>query len=474
MRAPLFWRAFAAFVVLALVAIILCTVVFVSVLSVQKRQSYENEVFSQAREVAQYMAHLNTLTFVRENSTMQYIIRQKLNLIKDTYAADIWLVSYSSGTIQILDRNWNTSEQEVTDEIVNQLEIIAEGKEIRRQGLFASLGNDIVTIGVPWRYSDGQVVGAVLLHIPSNAFEVDVMSIVKPFIIPVLASLLMGVLLSGVLARGQSKNINKITSSVRAFGAGDMTSRVALKCGGELQELGNTINEMADAISELEDSRRAFVANVSHELRSPLTSMRGYIDGMMDGTIPEDQRGKYLSVVRDETQRLTNLVNDLLNLSRIESGKFPVNKAPYDICEQLRRVLITFEGRIDAKNADVEVDMPDERVMVNADQNMINQVITNLVDNAVKFLPAENAVLGLKLTREGSLVRVSVEDNGIGIPAADLPHIFERFYRADKARNMNHSYGLGLAIAQSVAEEHHGKIWANSEGGYNHFCVEFN
>ncbi len=166
-----------------------------------------------------------------------------------------------------------------------------------------------------------------------------------------------------------------------------------------------------------------------------------------------------------ETRRLTTLVNDLLNLSRIESGKFPMNKAPYDICEQMRRILIGFEGRIDARCSDVMVEMPDEQVMVMADADRINQVISNLIDNALKFMPADDGVLGLAIVREAEKVRVRVSDNGMGIPADDIAHIFDRFYKADKAHTSGMGTGLGLAIAKSILDQHGGRITARSGDG---------
>jgi signal transduction histidine kinase len=175
---------------------------------------------------------------------------------------------------------------------------------------------------------------------------------------------------------------------------------------------------------------------------------------MLDGTIPEEEYGKYLNVVMGETRRLTTLVNDLLNLSRIESGKFPMNKAPYDICEQMRRILIGFEGRIDARCSDVMVEMPDEQVMVMADADRINQVISNLIDNALKFMPADDGVLGLAIVREAEKVHVRVSDNGMGIPADDIAHIFDRFYKADKAHTAGKGTGLGLSICKQIMELH--------------------
>ncbi|MBQ4088295.1 MAG: HAMP domain-containing protein [Clostridia bacterium] len=465
MRSSLFWRAFAAFMALTLCTVALCTAAVAAFMQAERQGVYENEVRQQAYEVADYMAHLNALNFVRENTTMQYVIRSKINKIREIYGAEIWIANYSSGIVQYLDGEWNTSEAITTEAVFEQLSIIQSGREIRVQGLFPNLGQEIVTIGVPWRYSDGYVVGAVLLHISVESLEVSYTELLVKIMPISSVALMLGIVLSYVLARSQSRPVKQISVAVKQFAEGDLTSRVQLDCGGELQTLGDSINDMAQALSELEDSRRSFVANVSHELRSPLTSMRGYVEGMLDGTIPEEEYGKYLSVVRDETRRLTTLVNDLLNLSRIESGKFPMNKVGYDICEQLRRILIGFEGRIDERCSDVQVNMPEEQLMVMADPDRINQVISNLIDNALKFMPEEGGVLGLVISREGEKVHVSVSDNGTGIPEEDIGHVFDRFYKADKAHTSGMGTGLGLAIAKSILDQHGGRITARSGGG---------
>ena len=317
MRSSLFWRAFAAFLLLTLLTVTLCTGAMAAYLQAERQKSYEAEVHQQAEEVAEYMAHLNAISFVRENTTMQYVVRSKIKRIKEEYGAEIWIVSYSSGTVQYLDGEWNTSEEIASDAVLKQLAIIQSGREIRVQGLFPKLGNEIVTIGVPWRYSDGYVVGAVLLHISVESLKVSYGELLWK-ILPVSAvALALGVVLSYFLAASQSRPVKKISRAVKKFAQGDLSSRVQLSCGGELQALGDSINDMAQALNELEDSRRAFVANVSHELRSPLTSMRGYVQGMLDGTIPPQDTSRYLNVVMAETNRLTSLLNDLLDLSRI-------------------------------------------------------------------------------------------------------------------------------------------------------------
>jgi signal transduction histidine kinase len=224
---------------------------------------------------------------------------------------------------------------------------------------------------------------------------------------------------------------------------------------------------MAEDLANLERSRRSFVANVSHELRSPLTCIRGYAEGMLDGTIEEADHHKYLGVVRDESKRLTTLVNDLLDLSRMESGVAP-KREKFDLCELLRQELITFEGSISKKDIEVEVELPEEALIVNADPGGIRQLMTNLLDNAVKFTP-RGGRMGLRLVPEGRLCRVEVYNSGPGIPPEDLPHIFERFYKVDKAHTPGEGTGLGLAIVQKILEQHGQKIRVSEAGGFTTF-----
>ena len=474
MRLPLFWRTFAAFMALTLFTVGLSTLVMAAYLQAERQNTYENEVRQQAYEVADYMSHLNAISFVRDNTTMQYVIRSKIGSIKDDYGAEIWIANYSSGIVQYLDGEWNTSEDIASPAVVEQLAIIQSGREIRVQGLFPDLGDEIVTIGVPWTYSDGYVVGAVLLHISVESLKVSYWELIWKLMPISSLALAVGMVLSYILARSQSKPVKQISRAVGKFAAGDLTSRVELYCGGELQELGDSINDMAQALSELEDSRRSFVANVSHELRSPLTSMHGYVQGMLDGTIPPEEHERYLAVVDDETRRLKVLVNDLLNLSRIESGKFPMKKQPYDICEQVRRILIGFERRLDQRCEDVQVNMPENQTMVNADSDRISQVLFNLIDNALKFMPENGGVLRLEVVPAGEKVKVTVADNGSGISHEDLPHVFERFYKADKAHTSGNGTGLGLAIAKSIMDQHGERIVvrSGSEGTVFDFWLE--
>ncbi len=461
MRGGLFWRIFSALMGAILATVLLFTGLMSTLLQQVRQQGYESEVRLQAHEIADYMTNLNQISSVRDNVTMQFILRSKIADIHDRYNADIWIVSYNSGIAQVLDSSWNTSENIFSEAVTRQLQIIQQGNEIRVTGLFPELGDQIVTIGVPWTYSNGEVVGSVLLHISTEELQVHLTDLMPTVLPAALVTLALGTLLSLILARGQTRPLREIDDAVREFTKGDLTRRVELHCGGELEALGNSINRMAGELSQLEDSRRNFVAAVSHELRSPLTSMRGYVEAILDGTIAPEDQARYLRVVLDETKRLTDLVRDLLDLSRFESGKFPLEIAPFDANEMFRRVLISFEKRIDAKNISVDVQFDGERCFVLGDANRINQVVSNLVDNALKFLP-DGGMLAVGTRREGKRVSLFVRNNGEPISSKDLPHIFERFYTADRARTSGSGTGLGLSICRLIVRQHDSDISVRS------------
>lgn len=469
MRGSLFWRTYSVMLTVLLFTIAIFSGMVVAARQQGLQDSYETEVRMQAREVADYMTHLNQLSFVRENETMQYIIQRKIAEIYQKYRADIWIVSYNSGIVQYLDKTWNTSESIATEAVRDHLSLIQSGHEIRTSGLFPELGEQIVTIGVPWFYRSGEVVGAVLLHIPNQFLHVSLSGTLGQFVPPALLALLVGAVMAFFLARSQINPLREINSAVQEFSKGDLSRRVELDCGGELEELGKSINQMAAELSQLEESRRSFVANVSHELRSPMTSMSGYVQAMLDGTIPQEDMPRYLKIVMDETNRLRDLVHDLLDLSRLESGKFPLNIAPFDANELMRRNLINFEQRISAKNIDVAVELEEDPVYVLGDANRINQVVSNMIDNAVKFMDGADALLTVRTRLEDGFVYFTVMDNGEGISPEDLPHIFERFYKADKAHTSGMGTGLGLSICQWIMRQHDSKITVQSKSGHTVF-----
>ena len=464
MHGNLFWRIFTPIILVMLLTVAIFSALLAAALQQSRQISYENEVRLQANEIAESMTHRAELSSVRDNVTMEYIIRRKINDIHQKYNADIWIVSQTNSgqlAVQYLDSSWKTSEATINDDMAEQFEQLLSGQNIRVTDMFSGLGEDIITIGVPWVYRDGNVVGAVLLHISTNNLKVSAWEIV-PLIAPAAAIVIvLGFIISVIIARRQTRPLREIDSAVREFSKGDLTRRVDLHCGGELEELGNSINRMAEELSQLEDSRRHFVAAVSHELRSPMTCMRGYVEAMLDGTISDDERPHYLQVVLSETKRLTDLVHDLLEISRYESGKFPLTIAPFDANELVCRILITFETRISDKHIDVDAELCEAPCWAEGDASRLTQVISNFVDNAVKFLP-DGGKLRVSTEKAGKNVRFTVWNNGPAISEKDLPHIFERFYKADSAHTSGTGTGLGLSICALIVREHKSEIEVTS------------
>lgn len=457
----LFFRLFWAFMATLLVSVITLSILVVAMVRGERTAALENEVRVQARDVAKLMQQYDIPTIWGRNTSLANTLTWKIEEIRQNYGANVWLVTASRLVWVLGDTSYDRAQ--LNDPlVVEQINQVLSGAEIRVQALIPELGADIVTVGVPWMDESGNVDGAVLLHISTLSLSADYTDMLKYAAIAAAVSMALGAALSMIIARRQIEPLTQMRAAVTDFAAGKLDRRVNFVGDKELTELGDAFNAMAGDLENLENSRRSFVANVSHELRSPLTCIQGYIEGMLDGTIPEEEREKYLGVVRAETQRLSKLVGALLDLSRIESGNLPMHPASVDICELLRLELIKFEGKIDEKRLDVAVELPEEPVYALCDADGIRQVVTNLLDNAVKYAN-DGGQLGLRAAREGTLARVTVTNTGEPIPQSDLPHIFDRFYKVDKAHTAGKGTGLGLSIVQKILEQHGAKIRAASD-----------
>ncbi|MDP4088247.1 MAG: HAMP domain-containing sensor histidine kinase [Bacillota bacterium] len=257
------------------------------------------------------------------------------------------------------------------------------------------------------------------------------------------------------------KPLAEINSAARKISKGEVQRRVDLKSRDEIGELAESFNIMADSLEKVEKNRREFISNVSHELRSPITSIKGFIGGILDGVIPKDKESYYLSVTYEEIQRLTRLVNDLLDLSAMEAGKFKLNIAEIDINEIIRLCVIKFETRINAKRLQVDVTLQDEHLYAVGDRDRIVQVVTNLLDNAIKYVN-EGGNIKIVTRTKADKVLVTLYNNGPVIPEEDLKHIWERFYKSDKSRTSKVSTGLGLPIVRNILTQLGEDIWVEN------------
>lgn len=324
-----------------------------------------------------------------------------------------------------------------------------------------------MSIACPITDGDGTIVGAMFFHTDMSRTNASIRQVYLDVLLSGCVSVILAFLAVSYITGRMTKPITDMNNIVRRFSKGEFDARVKITSRDEVGQLGQSFNVMADELDTLEHSRRSFVANVSHELRSPLTSMRGFLEAMQDGTIPQEEYGKYLGVVIDETKRMTAMVNDLLDLARIESGQTVLKIEAFDINELIIRTLLTFEARINAANIDVSMDFDAEHTIVEADSEQIAQVVRNLVDNAIKFSPKGGTLtLKTEVIKSKKVVHVSVRDEGVGIAADDLPYVFDRFYKAEKAHTPSgSSTGIGLSIVKRIVEQHGQSITVESPPG---------
>ncbi len=262
--------------------------------------------------------------------------------------------------------------------------------------------------------------------------------------------------------------IKQMTYATRDFAKGKFDVKTPVVGEDEIAELATAFNSMADSLAHYEYTRSSFLANVSHDLRTPMTSIAGFIDGILEGAIPPEKQPYYLEIIGQEVKRLSRLVNSLLDISRMEAGNRKFEKTPFDICEMARIILLSFESKIDAKHLDVEFDAPEDRLMVCSDKDAINQVLYNLCDNAVKF-SKEGGKYKITIKEEGAKVTVRVYNEGEGIPNEDLPYVFDRFYKSDKSRGLDKTgVGLGLYICRTIMDNLGEDI--SVTGTYGEYC----
>lgn len=249
--------------------------------------------------------------------------------------------------------------------------------------------------------------------------------------------------------------LKNMTRAAKSFGKGDFSERISVNGRDEVSELAQAFNNMAESLENLESMRNSFLANVSHDLRTPMTTISGFIDGIISGAIPEEQHDYYLGVISSEVHRLSRLVSQLLDISRLESGDRKFNFTDFDVAEVSRLILLSFEQKIDEKRLDVEFYAEEDTMSANADKDAIYQIIYNLCHNAIKFSEVGGRFV-INISRiPGKKIKVSVYDQGQVIPPEDAKHIFDRFYKTDKSRGLDKSgVGLGLYICKTIVDAH--------------------
>jgi len=328
--------------------------------------------------------------------------------------------------------------------------------------------NNYYTVGVPIIVnSNGQNIAVGVAFVSSEASSISdfTANITKIFFFAAIATFAIVFCMVGLYTYNMVRPLRQMAQAAKSFGAGDFSSRVPVTSQDEIGQLAIAFNNMADSLATSEGTRRSFIANVSHELKTPMTTIAGFIDGILDGTIPPDRQGYYLNIVSTEVRRLSRLVQSMLALSRIDSGELRMNKQRFDLTNILISTLLTFEQKIGDRNIRVEGLEEADTIFVDGDPDMIHQVVYNLIENAVKFTN-EGGYIRISLSDAPDRTTLEIRNSGQGIQPDELPHIFERFYKTDKSRSKDkNGMGLGLYIVKTILRLHGGDITAASETG---------
>jgi signal transduction histidine kinase len=397
-----------------------------------------------------------TIDLQIENHDMRYnaIYNNTLKIWSEFVDADITIVN-QSGTVFASTNAVYAAPQGYVDDVL-------QGKIIKKRGTFGDFyRKTVLTIGIPIVYNN-DIVGGMFFNTMTPSLNRSVTEIVGMFLVSASLSICLAFVLIYFQSRRISKPIKRVNRAAMDIASGKFDQRVEVSSSDEIGQLASSFNFMADSLERVEKVRSSFISDISHELRTPMTSISGFVQGILDHTIPEDRQKEYLQIVLDETQRLSRLVSDMLEMSKMQSPEYRLHMEECNINEIICRAIIQMEQRISAKNLELNVDFEKDVMMVMIDQDSIWRVVINLLDNAVKF-SYDNTTITISVRYISGHVQVEVGNLGLGIEQGELRNIFDRFYKTDKSRsNDKMGAGLGLSFVKNILTCHNQSIWVES------------
>lgn len=422
------------------------------------------------RDYAEYMASGGTKGFLDYINEKRDSIEVQITGIANCTNTVICVV-VPNGNIVACNTGAMLNNKQIPMELVNAVYEVDDPMGYLYTGDFGGIFNDEYLIrGI--ELSTGNTHGIVFTCAGVNGLSSFIKGVLGTMIRVIFLVLVAGMIGCYFISERITTPLRSISRAAVSFAKGNFDVRVQVVGNDEIAELATTFNSMAESLAELEKLRSNFLANVSHDLRTPMTTISGFIDGILDGAIPKEKQDYYLNIVATEVRRLSRLVGTLLDISRIQAGDRKFNIQSFDICEKAREILISNEKRIDEKRLDVEFNAQMDNMFALGDVDAVHQVLYNLVDNAIKF-SYERGKMSVSInTTENKMTSVEVYNEGVGISSEDLRYIFDRFYKVDKSRGLDKGgVGLGLYISKTIIESQGGTIWAESEQGkWCKFC----
>jgi len=385
-----------------------------------------------------------------DNNTTLDTVKYQLDALDTYLSATIWIINPSGR--MILD---SSASMDVENEVVveNFDPTVTQGSYYTVGTFFDSFDEKMISVFAPIT-SNYMVRGYVVIHYPISSIQASSDSLLNISYIMLVILFLLSLIIVIFFTEMVYIPLRKITEATEQYAAGNMHYEFSVDSEDEMGYLAASLNYMASEIARSEDNQKKFVANVSHDFRSPLTSIKGYLEAMLDGTIPPEMHEKYLTIVLNETDRLTKLTNSLLTLNNLNTKGVMLERTDFDINQVIRNVAASFEGTCRQKNVAIELVLVGDYLYVNADMGKIQQVLYNLLDNAIKFSHHDSAIK-IEITEKRSKIFVSVKDRGIGIPKDALKLIWDRFYKSDLSRGKDKKgTGLGLSITKEIIHAH--------------------
>lgn len=434
----------------------------------EKKQLYTDD----ANNVAEMTALWSNRTDI-DTAHIRMTMQTFMEYLAKVSDADIFIVDTQGNkglTTDMRDVNFNG--QKVSQKIMAQID---SGKTYYETfGTFdGAFNRPYIVVGVPILYQNTQIIGGVFVYSPADSVIKFVSDVIQIFIVCSIFVMIFAFIVIYFVTARLVKPLKQMSAAAASFSKGDFSARIPVTGDDEIGRLAVSFNNMASSLSALEGMRRGFVANVSHDLRTPMTSISGFIDGILDGTIPAEKRDYYLQIVSNEVKRLSRLVRSLLDIAKIESGEFKLNFSEFDVAETIRRVVIGFEQQIEDKNLEIKGLDEIDSVMVYSDADVTHRILYNLVDNAVKFACTNSYIRLTAVASPGNRIYISVRNSGAGIPEADIPYVFDRFYKSDKSRGLDKKgVGLGLYIVKTMLNAQGEDITVKSvENEYCEFVI---
>lgn len=439
--------------------ILILLVVFLSVsavLSVFINHYVTDRQYEMALKVSETIDYWTGYLQVENNNIRsRNFYRKTLESWGDFLGADI--------TVSDLDGNViDTTNDNISSIPAEYLSAVKNGETMRAMGHFgSSYTNKVFTVAIPVEYF-GNRIGGMYINTLMPTLTKTVSDLLVWFLIASTISTLTAFALIYRQSTRISLSVNRIKDAALDIAAGNFNERIPVTGKDEISQLSSAFNFMADSLDKLEDMRSQFVSDISHELRTPMTSISGFVEGILDGTIPPEKEKDYLKIVLDESNRLKKLVTDMLEMSKMSSSEYKLNVSEFDFVELIRICIIGLEQKITEKQLDLSVDFKSDSLAVCADRDAIQRVLINLIDNAVKF-SYPNTNIDIKMWYDSKKAYFSVGNYGKGIAKEELPHIFDRFYKTDSSRtNRSSGAGLGLSFVKNIMLLHQQSVWVDS------------